>query len=274
MEWASDDVIAIIWYLLPGFLAAWVFYGLTAHPRRDSFERVIQAIIFTGIVQTLNTAVRLILFLASTRVSFGTWTTEVAIGWSVVNAIVVGLTFSVFANYGWLHALLQELRITKRTSFPSEWYSAFNSDKRYVVLHLSGRRRLRGWPYEWPDSVELGHFVLCDVAWLDDENQMFPLHAVKQLIIPANAVKMVERLKAEDEMTASPQEVAAVETRMIEYNRKVEENGEQSTGPMPAESLQIGSDGQGTRLAAAESSTFTATTTAKKVNNKQRRNKK
>jgi hypothetical protein len=271
MDWASSDVIAVIWYLLPGFLAAWVFYGLTAHPRRDSFERVIQALIFTGIVQVLNTALRLLLLWASTRVSLGVWTTEVALGWSVVNAILVGLSFSLFANYGWLHWVLQELKITKRTSFPSEWYSAFNSDKRYIVLHLEGERRLRGWPYEWPDSAESGHFVMCDAAWLDDQNQLLPLHAVKQIVIPVTAITMIERLKTDDEMTASPQEVAAIEAKMIEYNRKAEEDGQQSTGPVSAESVQAGSNGQCTDIAPAKQTTVATPAAAQKVNKNRRK---
>ncbi len=48
MELASKELVGIISYLLPGFLAAWIFYGLTAHPKPQPFERVVQALIFTA----------------------------------------------------------------------------------------------------------------------------------------------------------------------------------------------------------------------------------
>ena len=50
MDWASGDIVSVIYYLLPGFVAAWVFYGLTAHPKASPFERVVQALIFTVVV--------------------------------------------------------------------------------------------------------------------------------------------------------------------------------------------------------------------------------
>ena len=49
----TDDLIRLFYDLLPGFLAAWVYYGLTAHPKPSPFERVIQALIFTVIVRAL-----------------------------------------------------------------------------------------------------------------------------------------------------------------------------------------------------------------------------
>ena len=51
MELPSRETLSLLFFLLPGFVAAWVFYGLTAHPRKDTLERVIQALIFTVIVR-------------------------------------------------------------------------------------------------------------------------------------------------------------------------------------------------------------------------------
>lgn len=52
-EEMSKEVVLVLVYLLPGFLAAWVFYGLTSHPKPSQFERVVQAVIFTFVIQTL-----------------------------------------------------------------------------------------------------------------------------------------------------------------------------------------------------------------------------
>jgi len=37
----TKDFIILVTYLLPGFLAAWVFYGLTSPPKPSQFERVV-----------------------------------------------------------------------------------------------------------------------------------------------------------------------------------------------------------------------------------------
>lgn len=270
MDWATSDVVDVIWILLPGFLAAWVFYGLTTHPRRDSFERIIQAIIFTGIVQVLNTAVRVLLLWASTRVSFGAWTTEVAWAWSVVNAILVGLVFSVFANYDWLHWILRKLQLTKRTSYPSEWFASFNSDKRYVVLHLQGDRRLYGWPFQFPDSSDSGHFVIQEPYWITDANEMIPIHTTFEMLIPASSVVMVERMSKKGEQTISPEQRAAIDAKMIALNTEDEDDGKQSTGP--AAVTETGgttrTNGTATHSPSANSAPAPAT---QKVNRKKRK---
>jgi hypothetical protein len=53
-----EEVATLIYHLLPGFVAAWIFYGLTAHPKADHFERVVQALIFTVIARGITIVVR------------------------------------------------------------------------------------------------------------------------------------------------------------------------------------------------------------------------
>ena len=50
MDSLTNDIVVILQYLLPGFLAAWIFYGFTSHPKPSQFERVVQALIFTLII--------------------------------------------------------------------------------------------------------------------------------------------------------------------------------------------------------------------------------
>ncbi len=47
----ADNFLAVVAFLLPGFITAWIFYGLTSHPKPSQFERTIQALIFTFIIQ-------------------------------------------------------------------------------------------------------------------------------------------------------------------------------------------------------------------------------
>ena len=47
MSWASSEAVAVLIFLLPGFVAAAVFYALTSHPRPGEFARVVQALVLS-----------------------------------------------------------------------------------------------------------------------------------------------------------------------------------------------------------------------------------
>lgn len=238
MEWTSSEVIGVIAYLLPGFLAAWVFYGLTAHPKTTPFERVVQALIFTAIVQGVTSVTRWALGHASAWWTFGVWTSDVAKVWSLINAVIVGVGVAVCVNNDVCHLALRWLRITKRTSHPSEWFSSFSRDRRFVILHLKGERRLHGWPEEWPDQPDSGHFLIDHPKWILDDNDCVPLHLVDRLLIPASEVEMVEfMLDTEKEVKATEQEIVAAEEKLVALQLKGDDDdGKQSSPTIPEQS--------------------------------------
>lgn len=230
MELPSREILGLIYALVPGFLAAWAFYGLTAHPKKTPFERTIQALIFTLFVQAMTYGVHAGLERAADVGwrSYGPWTESVQLGWSAANAVVIGLVFALFANKDWFHRFLRWIRVTKRTSFPSEWFSAFNRDKRFVILHLKGDRRLHGWPEEWPDQPDSGHFVIHGPSWLLADNECAPLYRVERLLIPATEVEMVEILKEEREVKATTEQLQGVENMLVELQKESTQDGKQS----------------------------------------------
>ncbi|MCE5266811.1 MAG: DUF6338 family protein [Planctomycetaceae bacterium] len=196
MDIPSSDVIKVVYALLPGFVTAWIFYALTAYARLSPFERTVQALIFTGIIQVLVLAIReSLFFLGRVAYGFGEWTDNGSFTTSMIVAIAFGLVYSAAANNNWIHPLLQRLGITYQPSYPSEWFSALAENQVYVVLHLAGNRRILGWPCEWPNQCDCGHFVLMDASWLSEDNEPTQLENVKSILIPAKDVEMVEFLK-------------------------------------------------------------------------------
>ena len=139
MSWASNEVVEMLTFLLPGFVAAAVFYPLTSHPKPSTFASVVQALIFTMIVQA-------IIYLLPLDV-LSKWLGSkdegmVVISVSVLAAVALGLVATWVSNHDKLHAVLRWLTITRATSYPSEWYSSFvNHEGTYVVLHLEDERR-------------------------------------------------------------------------------------------------------------------------------------
>ena len=187
MENVNSQLISVLQYLLPGFVSAWIFYGLTAYPKPSPFERVIQALIFTFIIR------------GATEFSekfFNIQPSSFILSLSL--ALILGILLSCFANTDILYKLLRHLKITKETSYPSPWFSAFSDNITYVVLHLKDTRRIYGWPKEWPNDPRDGHFLLQNACWLEEENgenKEVPLDDLKGLLIDSANVEMVEFAK-------------------------------------------------------------------------------
>ncbi|HTY50357.1 MAG TPA: DUF6338 family protein [Steroidobacteraceae bacterium] len=192
MDDFGQKLIVLLQYLLPGFFAAWVYYGLTSFAKPSQFERVVQALIFTLLVQALAFIMKLLLLSTGKWWPVFAWTDKSDLALSIVSGFVLGTVFAAFANNDRFHALMRWLRVTSEMSYPSEWYGVFRDNESYVVLHLKSFSRIYGWPSLWPSEPGKGHFLLEEASWLDDENHETPMTNVAQVLVPASEVQLVE----------------------------------------------------------------------------------
>ena len=197
----SKDVLALLTQLMPGFLTAWVVYGLTTYTKPPQFERVVQALIYSFLVNGLVAILEVVLLFVGKTIKLGIWDKSSEVIASAMIALLLGILLSFYMRNDAFFKLARRLKLTTRTPFPSEWYGAFAVKPRYLVLHLSGGRRISGYPIEWPTEPTVGHFRLTDAAWLDDENTETPLDGDQSILIEAKQVEMVELLKDEEERT-------------------------------------------------------------------------
>lgn len=240
MEWASTEIVGVLQYLLPGLFTAWIFYGLTAHRRPTPFERIVQALIFTAIVQVFVSLGRWLLLTLGQFYCVGQWNTDTSFALAMLVAVQLGHMLAYFANNDLYHRFLRNddlertpwlswvrslklLRwltgITKRTSYPSEWFSAFNHGGQWILLHLKDGRRLFGWPCEWPDHCDSGHFVLMRPEWILEDNTRAPLYNVDKMLVPSEDVRHVDILKLDTDVEASPEEQRRVEELLIKKSQ-------------------------------------------------------
>lgn len=196
MESMAKDFIAILQYLLPGFLAAWVFYAFTSFSKPSQFERVVQALIFSLMIQALVFLEKFIVCLNNQSLP---WTQRLDIVCSTITAIILGAVFSYYSNNDKFHHLARRLKLTNKTSFPSEWFGAFSRNVTYVVLHLNDERRIYGWVKEWPSDPDHGHIELVQPSWLvvtktgdRREQTEIPMAGVDSVLIDVKNVTMVE----------------------------------------------------------------------------------
>ena len=198
MNWASGEIVGVLTFLLPGFVAAATFYALTSHPKPGAFDRVVLALILTLICKLITDFVVSVPIDAENGVATAE-TTEPAI--SIIVAVILGLCVSGISNTDILHRCFRWLRITRETSFPSEWYSTFAryGENAYIVLHLQDGRRLYGFAEEWPSEPKDGHFRIAEAEWLDDKNERIALAGVSAVLIPATEIAMIEFLSIDPE---------------------------------------------------------------------------
>jgi Family of unknown function (DUF6338) len=191
----SKDVLTLLTQLMPGFLTAWVVYGLTTYTKPPQFERVVQALIYSFIVNGVIALLEVILLAVGKVKILGIWDKSSELIASAIIALALGVALSYFMTNDAFFKLARRLSLTTRTPYPSEWYGAFATTPRYLVLHLADGRRLSGYPIEWPTEPTVGHFRMTDAAWLNDDNTELPLDGDESILVQAKLVEMVELLK-------------------------------------------------------------------------------
>ena len=196
MSWASSEAVGVLTFLLPGFLAATIFYSLTSRPEPGVFGRIIHALSFTVVGQALTA----LLFLSDSTIDEPVRRND---GYDLLSSICVSVALALISVYimnnDTLHSVLRRIGVTKETSYPSEWYSTFTRHHPdcYVILHLDGQRRLYGYPEEWPSDPNKGHFRMAETEWLTDDvadaNGLAGTD-VSAILVPVPQVEMVEFL--------------------------------------------------------------------------------
>lgn len=190
----AKDFVLLLTYLLPGFLAAWVFYGLTSHPKPSQFERVVQALIFTFIVQTFVAPCRWALEAIGHVLAIGPWDSVAEGLTSLILAIVFGAALAYFTNTDSVHKWLRRRGFTTRTSHPSEWYCVLAEKVTFVILHMGDGRRLYGWPKEWPVEPDKGQFYIMLPSWIQADGSQIELPQLDGVLVSAKDVRWVEFL--------------------------------------------------------------------------------
>lgn len=196
----SKDVVALLQYLLPGFLVAWVFYGLTSYQKPSQFERIVQALIFTLAVRVLVFGERLVLEYLGRWNTLRPWDSDADLACSLLSAMALGVTIAYIINTDRVHGFLRDKGLSTRSAHPSEWCGTLSERARYIVLHMKDDRRLYGWPKVWPSDPDKGHFFITLPSWIDAEGKDHPLPAIEGLLVNAVDVKWVELLNEPETM--------------------------------------------------------------------------
>lgn len=190
----SKEIISLLNFLLPGFLAAWVIYALTNHEKPNQFERTIQALIFTVLIQALVWVLKHFMLFLGELIELGQWSTASELVLSYSLALLLGILFAKLYKDDLLYYWLRRLNLTAKSSHPNEWVDVFSKFPRFVVLHMNDERRIFGWPEVWPSSPSDGHFFIVYPSWQTSEG-VSDISGVEGVLVSSKDVKWVEFLE-------------------------------------------------------------------------------
>lgn len=193
----SKEIVSLLIFLMPGFLSAWVIYGLTSHTKPVQFERVVQALIYTVSIKALVFLEQQLAEWVGKFFVFGEWTENSNLIASLLTAVLLGLVISKFLNGDHLHNCFRRWGFTNRSSHPNEWSDVLSKFPSYVVLHLTGERRIFGWPEVWPSDPKDGHFFILSPAWLEESGPR-EVSGVEGMLIDAKSVEWIEVMANEE----------------------------------------------------------------------------
>ena len=190
----QKDFVIFLAYLLPGFLAAWVYYGLTSHSKPSQFERIVEALIFTLVIQTISPVVQGAALWVGRWMPIRHWDTLASGLVSLGLAVIAGTLAAYFSNSDAFHRWLRARGFTTRTSHPSEWYSVLARKEAFVILHFKDGRRLYGWPKEWPVESDRGQFYIMLPSWIAEDGSSIELPQLDGILVRVEDVQWVEFL--------------------------------------------------------------------------------
>lgn len=192
---SSLALVDILYKILPGLMAAVVFHAITPFPKRDVFDRLVNALVFTAIGQIFVFLAKPILLWIGQGFALGPWSENASLFIASLGAVLFAVSLAWSLNSDALHKGLRAIGITKRVALPSPWYSAHSRYENYITLVLKDGRRILGWPKEWPDNHEQGHYVLVEMSWLLDDGEELPQHDIEAMLVDAADVESVHFMK-------------------------------------------------------------------------------
>src|SRR5689334_9267177 len=91
MEALKPEIVALLQYLVPGFVAMIVYRALIAAPHPESFRAMVEALVFTAIIHFMVAVEKLTALRIGEWRSYGEWTVEGENTAAFLTAIALGL---------------------------------------------------------------------------------------------------------------------------------------------------------------------------------------
>jgi hypothetical protein len=116
------------------------------------------------------------------------WFVIGALGLAILYPLLLGILLTTDAHM----KVLRWLRVSNKTSRETTWLDVFSDQTRYVIVNLSGRRRVFGWPLYYSNDRDEGLLYLYDPAWVNDDGTYTELDIHGLFLVEAGTIESIE----------------------------------------------------------------------------------
>ncbi len=193
MEGLSAEVIPVLQQLMPGFLAMIVFYWFAEIPKPAYFEKILQALISTAIIQVCVSGTESLCYLIGNYINFGVWS-EASTSWTaIVYAAFMGGILAYLCNNDIAFSIARKLNLTTRASQSDAIHVYKQMAAHPVIIHFTDGRRMMGYVDAFPNDKQNGIYLISSPQWIDGENPV-PSPGTHSYMIQGADVQRVEFL--------------------------------------------------------------------------------
>jgi len=203
----SLQALAVLFILLPGFLAAYVLQMLVTRPKQSDLEKVVEALIFSFIIYFASAPVlRQRLPVSWHNVTEGgvtSWVIDVTYWKLLVMLVLLPLAFGLISAFlmqrDYLLRFFRHIDLTDRTSRASTWKDVLQDVEGVAQVELADGRSLMGWVRYYSDDSEDASIFLERAAWVNaDSSGLEPIDGPGILLTKEAKIRCVMFLNAPD----------------------------------------------------------------------------
>ncbi|HEX2253601.1 MAG TPA: DUF6338 family protein [Thermoanaerobaculia bacterium] len=189
------EALSILVVLLPGFLSSALLDHVVVRRGRDNVQRVVEALVFSFVIYAvllivLGPPVHPLPMTAGELARFPL--SRVFVGGSLLLSILLPSLLGLLITTDWHMKLLRRLRVTNKTSRETTWLDVFSEQQRYVIVNLSGNRRVFGWPMYFSSNRDEGLLYLYDPAWVNDDGTYTALDLHGLFLVEPDTIESIE----------------------------------------------------------------------------------
>ena len=168
------QALAVLFILLPGFLAAYILQSLVTRPKQSDLEKLVEALIFSFVVYLISALIigtKLPISWQAEKDSSGNLAYGVHLSWwkllvLLTLPIVLGLLSAFLMRNDYLLRSLRWAGLTDRTSRASTWNDVLQDVNGVAQVELADGRSVMGWVRYYSDDADNASIFLERAAWV------------------------------------------------------------------------------------------------------------
>jgi len=168
------QALAVLFILLPGFLAAYILQSLVRRPKQSDLEKLVEALIFSFVVYLISALIigtELPISWQAEKGPLGNLTYAIHLSWwkllvLLLLPIILGLLSAFLMQHDYLLRSLRWAGLTDRTSRASTWNDVLQDVNGVAQVELADGRSVMGWVRYYSDDADDASIFLERAAWV------------------------------------------------------------------------------------------------------------